>query len=88
MKSLEVYAYGRLQRSYQNLSQERLDELLDEWEEPGCAIDCDEEENNWTIYSPPDDRREPKYNRGRRWDEKTENASCGLVGEGRSNLLR
>lgn len=49
MKSLEIYAYGRLQRSYRGLSQDRLDDLLDEWEKPGCAIDCDDDEVNWVI---------------------------------------
>jgi len=49
MKTLEVYAHGRLQRRYMGISQDRLDDLLDEWESVGAELDCDTDEIEWTA---------------------------------------
>lgn len=49
MKTLTIYAYDREQRYYSGLTQEALDDLLDEWELDGCVIDCDDSETDWTV---------------------------------------
>lgn len=42
----------QLLAAYKNLSQERLDELLDDWDRPGSELSSDNNDTEWFLTLP------------------------------------